>query len=259
MSLSSRILDRLVLKPTRQAIDPDNRRRQLVQTPVGTTEVWIYEHVAAEEQERTIAIKFPGAGGRGEKGGPHPIECWPHVSAEIWVVNMPGYGGSSGQATLKSIPIAARCVWNAIRKTHADQRPLVIGNSFGCCAALFLAAHFDVSAVLLRNPVPLKELILGRHSWWNAGILARWLTRNISTELDAALNASRCRAPALFFQSARDTLVPTSFQNLIIDSYAGPKRVFVASQLDHHDVLPESLVPDYRLALEWLNKSRRQG
>ncbi len=258
MSLAARIADRLVLKPTRNAIDPENRRRRLIETSFGTIEVWIYDHNALNESDRAVAIKFPGAGGRAEKGGPHPFDCWPDVCAEIWIVNMPGYGGSAGRAILSSIPKVAERVWEEVTKTHAGLHPLVIGNSIGCSAALFLAAHFDVGAVMLRNPVPLRELILGQHSWWNAGLFSRWLVRSLPADLDPVANARRCRAPAFFFQSAADTLVPTSYQNLVIAGYTGPKTVFKASGMDHHDTLPETHQVGYRQSLQWLSENRRR-
>ncbi len=253
MSLASRIADRLVLKPSRNAIDPENRRRRLIETSFGTIEVWIYDQSASGGSERAVAIKFPGAGGRAEKGGPHPFDCWPDIPAEIWIVNMPGYGASAGRAMLSSITTVAQRVWEEISKTHFGKRPLVIGNSMGCSAALFLAANFDVGALMLRNPVPLKELILGRYSWWNAGLLSRWLVRGLPVDLDPVANSRQCRAPAFFMQSAADKLVPPLFQNLVIGNYAGPKRIFIADNLDHHDPLPESLKQNYRSALDWLN------
>lgn len=252
MSLAARILDRMVLKPTRDPLDPESRVRRVVETPAGAVEVWIYQQVVPSPRGHALAIKFPGAAGRAERGGPHPFECWPGIEADIWVVNPPGYGGSSGLATLESIPVATQAIWEDACKRCGSSKPIVIGNSFGCTAALFLAAHFDVRGILLRNPVPLSQLILARHSWWNGGWLARWMIKAIPPELDAVSNATRCRAPALFFQSAADKLIPPRYQNLIIEAYAGPKRVFAAHGLDHHDPLPDKLREDYLAALAWL-------
>jgi hypothetical protein len=256
MSLSSRILDRLALKPSREPIDPEQRRQKRIDTPAGKVEVWVYDHRVPESREQLVAIKFPGAAGRAERAGPHPFECWPHVSAEIWAVNMPGYGGSDGRASLDSISDAARSVWEEADRAADRTPPIVIGNSLGCAAALFLAARFQTGGLMLRNPVPIRELVLGRHSWWNAGLLTRWLVRAVPDELDTIDNARRATAPAYFFQSAHDRLVAPRYQNLIIDAYAGPKQVFRAPGMDHHDPVPEQIQSQYRESLQWLNEYR---
>jgi hypothetical protein len=254
MSLASRIVDRLVLKASRHPVDPEQRRRIWVDSPVGRIEVWIASWRAQREQGWTLALKFPGAGGRAERGGPHPLECWPDTSADIWTVNMPGYGSSAGQASLSVFHLAARAVWDKMQALHPDIRPLIVGNSIGCSPALALGACVEASGLFLRNPVPLKELIHGRHSWWNGGWVSRWLTRSLPPELDPVTNAGRCRVPAFFFQSAADRLVPAKYQQLVISAYGGPKTVFLAQGLDHHEALPEDQRTEYRQALEWLIK-----
>jgi pimeloyl-ACP methyl ester carboxylesterase len=259
MSFASRIADLLVLKPSRNWIDPEQRRRHVFESPAGPVEAWIYEHRVEQESERVVAIKFPGAGGRAERGGPHPFEAWPDVSADIWVVNMPGYGGSHGRASLAHIPPIAQRVYEEIRQVHRETLPIVIGNSMGCSAALCLAARAEISALLLRNPVPLKELMIQRHSWWNGGLLTRWLVRGLPVEIDPIENARRCTAPALFFQSAGDTLVPPSLQNLVIEAYAGPKQSFIASGIDHHEPLPEAAAIPYKKSLQWLREVRQRS
>jgi hypothetical protein len=256
MSLASRILDRVSLQPSRDPIDPEQRRRRTIKTPFADLDVWIYDHRVSNDGPRVCAIKFPGAGGRAERGGPHPIDAWSANNGEIWIVNPFGYGASTGRASLQNLTVAADSVARDFQSVHPNVRPLVIGNSLGCSAALYLASRFDVAGLFLRNPVPIKELILGRHSWWNAGIVSGWLTRALPPDLDPVANAARCRVPAFFFQSSADRLVPIALQNLIINAYAGPKKVYVAEGLDHHELLPDSRKADYLAALEWLNPFR---
>jgi pimeloyl-ACP methyl ester carboxylesterase len=259
MSLALRILDRVALKPTREPIDPEHRQRLTAPAEQGIIEVWRYDHVGLRAATPVVALKFPGAGGRAERAGPHPFDSWPETSATIWAVNPPGYGGSGGRASLAHACPTAFRVWQRLQELHPGQRPLVVGNSLGCSAALYLAARFPVRGVLVRNPVPLKELIESRHAWWNAGWITRWLIAALPPDLDPVVNASRCTAPAVFFQSAADRLVPTRLQDAVIAAYAGPQRVFVAPELDHHDVLPEQHQADYRSALDWLRGQAQLG
>jgi pimeloyl-ACP methyl ester carboxylesterase len=252
MTFAARLLDRLVLKPTRSFVDPEDRRQQWIDSPLGRLETWVLTQSVPTPSAAMLALKFPGAGGRAERGGIHPFDRWSNVDAEIWAVNMPGYGGSAGRATLQSIPIAAHAIATAASQARGNRLLLVIGNSIGCSAALYVASRFDASGVLLRNPVPLRELLRAKHAWWNRGWLSEWLIRRLPGDLDPVANAARCTVPALFIQSGHDTLVSPTIQAAVIDRYAGPKQVFVAAGIDHHEPISDADLPGYFSALEWL-------
>lgn len=252
MTFAARLLDRFVLKPTRNFVDPENRRQQWIDSPLGRLETWVLTQIVSAPSTAILALKFPGAGGRAERAGFHPFDRWTNVSAEIWAVNMPGYGGSAGRASLQSIPIAAHAVATAATQARGNRLLLVIGNSIGCSAALYVASRFQASGILLRNPVPLRELLRARHAWWNRGLLSEWLIRRLPPDLDPVVNAERCTAPALFFQSGNDTLVSPAIQSRVIESYVGSKQVFVASGIDHHETISDKDLPGYFSALDWL-------
>ena len=67
---------------------------------------------------------------------------------------------------------------------------------------------------------PLREVIVGRHGWWNFGIGARLLARKIPRELCSISNAKSTAVPALFVSSARDRTVPPRYQQMVIDAHA---------------------------------------
>jgi pimeloyl-ACP methyl ester carboxylesterase len=267
MSLLSRLADRLILCPTTDPIDPEGRQREILRGSDWEGELWgkrwdFVRNPSGDNQVRNatvegwVVLKFPGTGGRAERAGPHPLELWPNASGEVWTVNPPGYGTSGGRASVRVMPEVARASWEFLNERAAGKPMLLVGNSLGCTSALHVAAHYRCSALLLRNPPPIHQLIRRRprYNWWNFGA-ARWVANQFPASLDAVANAAHCRVPALFVQSAADRLVPLSFQQEIIAAYAGPKRVFVIPGADHHDPLPEAHLPAYFEALEWLRSA----
>jgi pimeloyl-ACP methyl ester carboxylesterase len=288
MALLSRLADRLILCPTTESIDPEDRVREVLQGDGWQCELWgkrwdpngqqpeqgrevaqskleavspavlrarqrMLERMTQTPPQEWAVLKFPGTGGRAERAGPHPLELWSKASGEVWAVNPPGYGTSGGTAAVRFMPEVAAASWEFVRQRHPELPTLLVGNSLGGTSALHLAARHEVSALFLRNPPPIHQLIRRRprYNWWNLGA-ARWVAAEFPASFDAVANAARCRAPALFVQSERDRLVPVSYQQEIIDAYAGPKRVFVISGADHHESLPDEQLPAYLEELEWL-------
>jgi predicted alpha/beta-fold hydrolase len=266
----SRLTDRIILQPSRDPIDPEGRRRELIATPNGAVEVWVTtnepksvdksspssdqktpEHATQGSESpifkpRMIALKFPGVAGRAERGGPHPFELVPDFATEIWVINPIGYGGSEGRASLSTTVPTCDAVWEVVRKRHPNIPIFVIGNSLGCLAALYLAATKPVAGVYLRNPVPVQQMIRARlsYNWWNLRF-ARIIAKRVPVELDAVENSKRAVAPLLQVSSELDRVVPLQYQQLVFKDYAGEKRQFILKGTDHHESVPENQREDY--------------
>ena len=136
MSFWLRIADKMILDQSRDPIDPEDRRRATIEVSSGKMEAWIWSECSgAEEQPSFLALKFPGAGGRAERGGPHPCDIFRDSPFDVWTINPPGYGGSDGQASVAHMVETAECAWQAI-KLAADSAPvIVVGNSLGCLYA----------------------------------------------------------------------------------------------------------------------------
>ena len=254
MSILSWIADKLILKPSTHPIDPDGKRRELIETPDGNVEAWVSKHLQSNPDEpvEVVVLKFPGAAGRAERSGVHPAEVF-QVNAEIWTVNPKGYGGSSGPASIKYFPITATVAFDKIKSVWPDLPIAVVGNSLGCISALYLGACRPVSAIMLRNPPPLQQMICERprYAAWNFG-LSRWIANEVPKELDCIANAKLSKTPCLFVQSELDRVVPTKYQNLIVDAYTGPKRLFQIAGVGHQGMVGEEQQNDYFEALSWL-------
>jgi pimeloyl-ACP methyl ester carboxylesterase len=256
-----RLADRLILCPSREEIPVEHKRRRALAFLQGSLDLWI-ETVNCPHQRDTeiFVLKFGGAGSRAERQTSHPIDFWSDVRAEIWGVNWPGYGASAGPATLASLPAAGVHVYEELRRV-ANGRPIVItGNSLGTAVALHVAARFrDMAALLLRNPPPLRQMIVGCHGWRSAWIGAWLVSCQVPRELDSIANARGSDVPALFVTSGRDRTVPPAYQQSVVDAYAGPKRHLILPNADHADAPSEADQQEYGRQLAWLRSRMRQS
>jgi pimeloyl-ACP methyl ester carboxylesterase len=216
-------------------------------------EVWVRGAGAqSADKAELFVLKFGGAGGRAERATDHPLDYWTDLPAELWTVNPPGYGGSSGKARLRKMAAAARAAHDEMAAV-AEHRPVVVvGNSLGTATALYLGAACGVGGLILRNPPPLREMIVGRHGWWNLRIGARLIARQVPLELDSVRNARRCRVPAVFVTSGADRVVPPCYQEKIIDAYAGEKCILRRENADHTTPLQPEQAHQYGHLLQWL-------
>jgi len=235
---------------------PD-KRHALLSHGDGHLEVWMYR----VGQERTIApdlyvLKFPGTASRAEDSADFVECCWPdRWCVEIWAVNPPGYGSSSGRASLRHIPAMARRAFEEIRQAK-EKRPLIVaGGSLGCVSALYLAANHPVDGLLLQNPPALREVIEGQTVRWCPKWLTRALAHQIPEHLDSIRNAARIQVPAVFVMALRDRVVPARFQQQIIEAYDAPKRVLGMPEADHDTPLSERDLEQLRPLVNWLGET----
>jgi pimeloyl-ACP methyl ester carboxylesterase len=251
----SRFADRLILCPTREPLETDGKLRRQVEFPGGALELWNpqgREHPPGEAD--LYILKFGGTASRAERATPHPAEAWNDLKAEVWAVNPPGYGGSPGRATLRLLAAAAEAAYLHLRQRAGEKPVLVTGNSLGTAYAIHVAAKHDVAGLILRNPPPLRQMIVGRYGWWNGFVGAMLIAAQTPRELDSVANAARSQSPAIILSSQRDRYVPARFQRLILDAYAGEKQVLELQGADHADPLSEEQLLRYRDLLDWLRE-----
>lgn len=246
------LADRMVLCPSRNAIPTPAKSRRIIPYAAGELEVWVQKIApAGPAAPELFVLKLNGAGGRAERTGTHPLECWTDLPAEIWSLNPPGFGGSAGRASLTKLAPAARAAFAEIERAAAGRPILVTGNSLGTATALHLAAHCQFAGLILRNPPPLAELIAGYYARWALG-MSRLVAAQIPPELDSIRNAARAQMPAVIVSCGRDRVVPPAYQRRVIAAYRGQKRVIDSPQADHADPLDPVAEQEYVAALAWL-------
>jgi pimeloyl-ACP methyl ester carboxylesterase len=235
--------DRLILFPSRQPIPlPGITRIELPATEkTQPLEIWTGRSAAIRQgaEPQAYCLEFTGNASRGEQMAYASAGEWGDHPVEVWSVNYPGYGGSAGSPSLKSIPPAALAAYDALAE-HANGKPIfVLGQSLGTTAALYVAANRPVAGMVLSNPPPLRQLIWQRYGWWNLWLLATPVALSIPKELDSLQNGSRVTAPAVFVLAGHDTVVPPKYQEQVYSAYRGPKRAIRVAAIDHNDPLPQ--------------------
>jgi len=248
--------DRLLLYPTTDAIDAGTAVRRTICVAGANLEIWTARSSAANDPAAYV-LDFTGNATRAEWIAGDLADLWSGASAEVWVVNYPGYGQSTGPATLKGIPAAALAAYDALCQ-HANGKPIYVsGESLGTTAALYVAASRPVAGLVLKNPPPLRQLILGRFGWWNLWLLAGPVALQIPRELDSLANARRVHAPAVFVMADADEVALPAYQRMVLGAYAGPKQVVTLKGAGHNSIMSPEATDQLRQALDWLRSARQ--
>ena len=250
--------DHLILFPTRAPIDAGSAARKTVPFQNGELEVWTAKSHRAQHQRRAdiFILRFYGNADRADRWAAAEADMWNDRAVEIWGMNYPGFGGSTGPARLSRIGPAALATFDEL-KHHADDRPIVaFGTSIGATAALHVTAQRPVAGLILHNPVPLRQIILRRFGWWNLWLLAGSVALQIPRDLDSIANAKAIRAPAIFLLAEKDEVVPPRYHRLVVNAYAGEKRVIQLPGAYHNDPIESTALANLNNGLDWLLAKR---
>jgi fermentation-respiration switch protein FrsA (DUF1100 family) len=246
--------DKLILHPSTNPIAVGNATRLEIPRPGdGMIEVWDARSPGAQSQAPdALVLEFTGNETRAEQVAMYVASRWGDHAIESWTVNYPGYGMSSGPAQLSAIPPTALSAFDAISKLAAGRPIIVCGNSLGTTAALYVAANRHVAGLILQNPPPLQQVIMGHFGWWNLWLGAGLAAVQIPHNLDSIANARCCHEPALIFSSQHDDFIPPAYHRKVINAYAGPKRIVLLDG-GHNGAADQS--DEFRGALDWLWKA----
>jgi uncharacterized protein len=258
MMFSTTFPDQLILFPSTQHIDAHGAVRQIIPFHNGELEVWTARSHVAKQHAHVDAyiLRFYGNADRAERWTALEADAFGERAIEVWGVNYPGFRGSTGPARLKRMGAAGVAAFDAL-KTKADGKPIyVFGASIGSAVALHVAANCDVRGLVLHNPPPLRQIILRNHGWWNLWLLAGPLALRIPPELDSVANAKRVYAPAIFLLAENDEIVPSRFQRLVVNSFAGEKKVIPLPGAYHNSPIEGPVVTEIHRAYDWLSGGR---
>jgi hypothetical protein len=275
-----RLPDHLILFPTRAPIDAGAAVHRTVPFENGDLEIWTAQSQAARQQGRAdvFILRFYGNADRADRWAAMEAEMWNDRAVEIWGMNYPGFGGSTGPARLSKIGPAARAAFDelqrqamsksavesavptesasnpSLRTAHTTAPIVLFGTSIGATAALHVAASRPaaIAGLILQNPPPLREMILRQFGWWNLWLLAGPVALQIPRDLDCIENATASRAPAIFLLAERDEIVAPRFHRLVLQAYAGEKRVIELRGAHHNDPVEGAALAHLNDALGWL-------
>jgi hypothetical protein len=228
--------DRLLLFPSRNAIDAGGLVGKKILRDGHVIETWTARSARAEDREpAAFVLEFCGNATRAEQITKFIAHRWRDWPVEVWVMNYPGFGGSDGPARLASIPPAALATYDALAQVAGDRPIFLAGKSMGATSALYVASKRPAAGLILQNAPPLRAIILQRHGWWNLWLAGGPIAWQVPPELNATGTAPHVHAPAVFLVAEQDTLVPPRFQQMVIDAYAGPKHVISLANTGHND------------------------
>ena len=246
--------DHLILFPTKAPIDAGEAARKMVPFQNGELEVWTAKSYRAKQQASAdiYVLRFYGNADRADRWVAAEAEEWNGRAVEIWGMNYPGFGRSTGPARLSRIGPAAIAAFDELKR-HAAGRPIVLyGASLGSAAALHVARQRPVAGLILHNPLPLRQMILRRFGWWNLWLLAGPIALQIPRDLDSISNAKAIQTPAIFLLAEKDEIVPPRYHRVVVDAYAGQKRVISLPGAYHNDPVEGAALAELNHALDWL-------
>jgi hypothetical protein len=251
--------DHLILFPTRAPIDAGAAVRKTVPFEKGELEIWTAQSRRAQQQRRAdiFILRFYGNADRADRWAAMEAEMWNDRAVEIWGMNYPGFGGSTGPARLSKIGPAALAAFDALRPDAADRPIVAYGASIGATAALHVAAQRPIAGFIFHNPVPLREMILRQFGWWNLWLLAGPVALQIPRDLDCIANARATRTPAIFLLAEKDEIVAPRFHRLVVQAYAGEKRIIELRGAYHNDPIEGVALADLNDALGLLLEKPR--
>ena len=257
--------DRVILGSNTDTLNAGVLRREVVSAEGSMVECWVARSGAPKRQgdkesgrqgdrewaPEAIVVFFPGQRARAEPWTQMVADAWGVRAVEVWGVNFPGYGGSTAGG-LKEVTPAALAVVDAARVRWPGKKVYVQGASFGAAVSLAVGARRELAGMILQNPPPLRELLMGRYGWWNLWMLAWPVSKGLPEELDALANARAAKAPAVFIVSSGDGVVPISYQRRVVETYAGQKRIVENAGAGHSDGLSAEAVKGVAAEREWL-------
>jgi pimeloyl-ACP methyl ester carboxylesterase len=248
------LLDQFALFPSSYHVNAGAAERRTIPFQDGALEIWTAQSQTANKRGTVdlFVLRFYGNADRAERWVAQEADMFGDRAIEVWGVNYPGFGGSTGPARLARIGPASLAAYDEIKKV-ANQRPIfVFGASMGTTAGLNVAAHRPVSGLILHNPPALRQLILQQHGWWNLWLLAGPLSLKVPADLDSVANAKASHARAIFLLAENDEVVAPRLQSLVAQAYAGEKREIVLRGASHNSPLTSEALRDFHAALDWL-------
>jgi pimeloyl-ACP methyl ester carboxylesterase len=243
--------DKLILHPRTGAIRVVGAQSiRFARSDGGTTDAFVARSPGCRDrQPQAFVLEFTGNGSRAEEAAAAVAFLWQDRPVEAITVNYPGYGGSTGPASMDSMPAMELDAFDSVNKLAAGRPVIVSGYSLGCTAALYVAANRPAAGLILQNPPPLRQLIIGSFGWWNLWLGAVPIALQIPSEFDSIANARKCHEPAVLISSIHDTYVPPAYHKMVFDAYAGPHFSILLN--GNHGTSPDGS-PEYPTALDWL-------
>lgn len=147
----------------------------------------------------------------------------------IYLVNYRGYGGSTGKPTQAGLLSDATAIYDNFSASHKNLA--VMGRSLGSGVAMHLAAHRPVSQVVLITPYDsILAVAKKQYPMFPISLL-------LKDKYDSMALADKVNAPMLVVAGGKDTLIPLSHsQNLVDEIGQDNAKIVVIEQAGHNNI-----------------------
>ena len=251
--------DRIILGANQTPIDPGAARREVIDVAGKAVECWVARSEAAAKKDvEAFVLFFVGIYDRADRHAEGTARWWGQQgrAVEAWGMNYPGSGGSEGPPRLKAVGPSALGVYDHVRKLAGKRPVFVHAGSLGTVPALCVVGHRpDAAGVVLFNPLPLRELILGENGWWNLWLVAGPIALAVPGDIDSIANAGCATPRAVIVTAGDDEVIKPKYQRKIIRAYRGEKQVIYLPGARHHNVPEGEKARELAEGMDWLWKS----
>ncbi|HEY4380806.1 MAG TPA: alpha/beta hydrolase [Acidobacteriaceae bacterium] len=153
----------------------------------------------------------------------------------IYLLHYPGYGGSSGSPSQKSIFAAGLALYDRVHAEHPNI--LVIGRSLGSGVAVWIASQRPVVRVVLVTPYDsLADAAARQYPF----LPVRWM---LVDKFESWRYAPQVTAPTRLIVAADDEIIPRSSSDRLRTRFRGDNVSYVVLPDVGHNTIQES--PDY--------------
>lgn len=182
---------------------------------------------------KTRILYFHGNGGALDSWGEVGAELSEKLNSDIFLIDYPGYGKSSGQlpASEKELFRSAEAAFNEFIRSTQDTLPIIIyGRSLGTGVASYISAQHSVQGLILESPyISIKSMA--------AHMLPFVPSTLVRYNLDNAQNIQNLKIPILIFHGNLDGTIPfAQGKQLALDK---PDADFIPISEGHHNNLSD--------------------
>jgi pimeloyl-ACP methyl ester carboxylesterase len=164
-------------------------------------------NVLVDNPQLEQAVIYFGGNGENVYEGPQRMQS-AFVGKAAYYVNYPGYGGSSGAPTERTIIQAAKDVYAYVSVYHHSVA--LVGRSLGTGVAVTLASEYKVPQLILISPYDsIAALASSHYPFFPAFLL-------VKDKFDSASRAAKVNGKVLNIMAVEDKVVPLKHSLMFI-------------------------------------------